>query len=200
MKRKIKLIVLALVVIGGAFLYAHIDKNIYLYNRDTALENYVQTGVLLEGESISQTFLCPEEVLDGINLKSAVVGNVENIVLKYTITDNETGEVTEGTVKGADIKANKFNPYMFQKIDHAKDRGYTLLLEAKGTDINNGVSFYVDQTENKVGQLTIREQKAEGALVVRLISHKFDMETFIVLLGFVAFITAFIKVLYKLFK
>lgn len=200
MKRKIKSIVIALAVTGLAFLYAHIDKNTYLYDRNADLESYVQTGVLLEGETISQTFFCQEKVLDGINLKSAVIGDAENVILEYMITDNKTGEVTGGTVKGTEINANKFNKYLFQRIDDAKDKSYTLVLKAAGTDINNGVSFYIDQTKNKEGQLSIREQEAQGSLVVRLVSHKFDVETFVVLLGFVAFIVTFIKVLYKLFR
>lgn len=200
MKRKIRLIVIALVVIGLAFLYAHIDKNTYLYDRNADLESYVQTGVLLEGETISQTFFCQEDVLDGINLKSAVIGNVDGVTLEYIITDNKTGEATGGTVKGTEINANKFNKYMFPKIENAKDKSYTLVLKETGTDINNGVSLYIDQTENKERQLSIREQETEGSLVVRLVSHKFDVETFVVLLGFAVFIVIFIKVLYKLFR
>ncbi|CUX33723.1 hypothetical protein [Clostridium sp. C105KSO13] len=200
MKKAIKSMVMVIVVAGLAFLYSHIEKNVYLYDRHSELESYVQTGVLLEGETISQTFSSKEEVLNGINLKSMVVGPPENVVLEYTITDNETGEATTETVQGTEIKSNKFNKYTFPEISNAKGREYTLTLKETGTNVNEGISFYVDTTENKEGTLTIRENETEGTLVVRLISHRFDTETFIVLLGFIAFIVVFIKVLYKLFK
>ena len=42
--------------------------------------------------------------------------------------------------------------------------------------------------------------ETQGALAARYISHRFDVETFVVLLGFVAFIVIFMKLLFKLFK
>jgi hypothetical protein len=200
MKRKIKSTAIALVIIGLAFLYAHIDKNTYLYDRNEDLENYSQTGVLLEGETISQTFFCKEDILDGINLKSVVVGDVSNVILEYAITDNDTGEVIKETIRGTEIKTNKFNQYMLQRIENTSNKSYTLTIKEAGADANNGISFYVSQTNPEDSQLSIREQETQGSLVVRLISHRFDTETFIVLLGFILFITIFIKVLYKLFK
>lgn len=199
MKKKIKSIAIALIVIALAFLYAHIDKNTYLYDRNAELESYVQTGVLQEGETISQTFFCREEALDGINLKSTIVGSVDNVLLEYAIIDNETGEITKETAKGTEIKNNKFNEYTFPRINGAKDKSYTLTLSETGTDLSNGVSFYIDSTKAKES-LSVKGNETQGSLVVRLISHRFDLETFIVLLGFIAFVVVFIKVLYGLFE
>ncbi len=200
MKRRIKSTAMVLVIIGLAFLYAHIDKNTYLYDRNEDLENYTQTGVLLEGETISQTFFCKEDILDGINLKSVVVGDASNVILEYAITDNETGEVVENSIQGTEVKNNKFNSFKFPEIKDTSNKSYTLTIRETGADANNGISFYVSQTNPEDSQLSIREQDTQGSLVVRLISHRFDTETFIVLLGFILFITIFIKVLYKLFK
>lgn len=200
MKKAIKSTAIVLIVAGLAFFYAHIDKNIYLYDRHSEMESYIQTGVLLEGETISQTFSSREKVLNGINLKSLVIGSTENVVLEYTIVDNETGEAAEGTIKAAEIKSNKFNKYTFPEINHAEGREYTLTLKETGTDVNNGISFYIDPSEDTDETLSVRKNETRGALVVRLISHRFDTETLIVLLGFITFIVVFIKVLYKLFK
>lgn len=200
MKKKIKMAVLFVVITILVFLYAHIDKNRYLYDTDTPSEDYVSTGVLLEGELITQTFVCEEEILDGINLKSTIVGSAENVALEYAVQDNGTNEIIGGTIQGTEIKNNKFNKYKFQRISGTKGREYTIILKATGTDENNGISFYVDPAENRQDTLFIKDQKSQGTLVARTLSHRFDLETFIVLLGFVAFVTGFIKVLYKLFK
>ena len=50
------------------------------------------------------------------------------------------------------------------------------------------------------GSKSWAKAEAQGALAARYISHRFDVETFVVLLGFVAFIVIFMKLLYKLFK
>ena len=56
------------------------------------------------------------------------------------------------------------------------------------------------QKEEGAQVLGIKNNETPGALAARYISHRFDVETFVVLLGFVAFIVIFMKLLYKLFK
>ena len=48
--------------------------------------------------------------------------------------------------------------------------------------------------------MNIKNNDTDGTLVTRIISHRFDVETFIVFLGIVAFVAMFMKVLYKFFK
>lgn len=200
MKKKIKSVILIAVVIALSFLYAHIDKNRYLYDRETPSETYAGTGILKDGEELKQTFVSEEDTLDGLNIKSTIVGNVDQVVLEYSVTDNQTGETAEGTIRGTDVKNNKFNQYKIPGISGAKGREYTIVLRETGSDEGNGITFYVDTSEHLKGSLTIRGEKTQGALVARTLSHRFDLETFIVLLGFVTFVVVFIRVLYKLFK
>lgn len=200
MKNKIKIAILVLAVVVLSFLYAHISKNTYLYDRSSGSEDFVGTGIIKEGEEITQGFISKEELLDGINLKATVNGNVENVVLKYTLRDNETGEEVHGSVKGTEVKNNKFNAYTFDRVEQAKGRSYTLVLTETGSDENNGISFYYSPQEQTEGDLIVKGESAQGVLAARTITDRFDLETFIVLLGFVAFVVGFIKVLYKLFK
>lgn len=162
MKKKIKIAVLFAVIAALVFLYAHIDKNRYLYDRDTQSEDYVGTGVLMDGEEISQTFVCEEEILDGINLKSTIVGSAEHVTLEYTVQDNETGVTESGIINGTEIKNNKFNKYKIQRISGAMGREYTITLKETGSDENNGISFYVDPTENSRDTLIIKEKRIRG--------------------------------------
>ena len=49
-------------------------------------------------------------------------------------------------------------------------------------------------------QLTVRDGGVDGVLVVRLLCHRFDVETFVVLLGIILFVAIFMKKLYKSFS
>ena len=189
MKKKISSAVLIAAILVGAFLYAHVDKNIYLYDRSLESEDFINTGILEAGETLEQTFTMKDEAIDGINLKISSVGNVEDVTLLGTLKDAGSNEkVSEFSVAGSEIKNNKIN----------KLKEYTLVLACEGSDEQNGLSFYV--TQGNVGKLTVKGNDTNGVLVSRMLCHRFDVETFIVLLGFVAFVYVFMRTLYKLFK
>lgn len=200
MKKSIRLLIIAFLILAFTFLYAHIAKNIYLYDRNTEAENYIGTGILLDGETITQTFVSKEDVIDGINLKASVAGNPADIKLVYKITDNASGASVKGTISGEKIKNNKFNELDIKSIKNAKGKSYTLLLKGEGADNSKGFSFYIDPAGNGGEKLTVKGNDTKGSLVVRTVTHRFDLETFVVLLGFILFVIVFIKVLYKLFK
>ncbi len=110
MKKKITVILLIAGVLVLAYLYAHIDKNTYLYDRNTDSADLTGTGILEEKEEILQSFTCAEDSIDGINLKAAVIGSPENVELQYALTDPESGEaIRQGKIQGLEIKNNKFN-------------------------------------------------------------------------------------------
>ena len=199
MKKKISRAVLIAAILAGAFLYAHVDKNIYLYDRSLESEDFINTGILEEGETLEQTFTMKDEAIDGINLKISSVGNVEDVTLLGTLKDAGSNEkVSEFSVAGSEIKNNKINKLKVPRVEDTKGKEYTLVLACEGSDEQNGLSFYV--TQGNVGKLTVKGNDTNGVLVSRMLCHRFDVETFIVLLGFVAFVYVFMRTLYKLFK
>lgn len=201
MKKNIMKILCVCIVVALAFLYAHIDKNSYLYNRNADSGVFINTGVLLEGEEISQTFVSDENTIDGVNLKVSIVGKVDEAVLKCAVVDNETLQITESSVKVSDLENNKFNKIKLPEIKNTKDKQFTLVLSVENTDEQQGLSFYYDPSlENSEQKLSVRGNEETGTIVARVICHRFDVETFVVLLGIIMFITVFLKVLYKLFK
>ena len=202
MKKYIKTGIGILIIVVLAFLYAHIDKNSYLYDRNADTSTFISTGTLLEGETISQGFVSEEEILSGINMKCSVLGDASDVEVQYSLRDIETGKaVASGSVKAGEINNNKFNQFWMEPIDSAKGKEYLLEITETGADAANGVSFYVvPQKEEGAQVLNIKNNETEGSLAVRYVSHRFDMETFVVLLGFAAFIVIFMKLLYKLFK
>ena len=69
MKKIVYMIILGVVVLGFSYIYAHIDKNSYIYDRNIDTGLYYGTGLLKNEETIEQTFVSKEEKINGINLK-----------------------------------------------------------------------------------------------------------------------------------
>lgn len=184
MKRKLGSIVFVIILLGASFWYAHIDKNTYLYDKSLDTSEFVQTGVLEPGDKLTQTFVSGEDTLEGINLKMSVSGDVSAVELKCSLINRETGEAVSGIIAGEEIKNSRFNRIDFSRIEGAEGKQFDLVLEETGSDSLNGISLYTGGED----------------LIVRTVSHRFDMETFAVLLGFEVFIGAFLYALYKLFE
>lgn len=200
MKKKIKLCVILCVVIVLSYFYAHIDKNSYLYDRNADTATFYGTNILSKDEEVRQRFVSEENTIDGINIKIATFGNVDDITLNYSVFDETSVEVSRSEVKGSKIENNKFNQLELPTIAETKGKPYTLVLSVENCDEQNGIGFYIEPKSKENNLLTIRDTVMESTLVARIISHRFDVETFIVLLGIIAFVVMFMKVLYKFFK
>lgn len=201
MKKKLGFILLGICLLVSAYLYAHIDKNTYLYDRNTDSADFIGTGILKENEEITQTFTCTEDSLDGINLKATLNGDAGHVKVEYSLADAKSGEtVRTASVLGSEIKNNKFNKLNFETLTGTSGKRFILKLTESGTDDNTGVSFYLDARDEYEDKLVIKGNDTQGMMIVRLITHRFDWETFVVLLGIAAFIAVFMTMLYKLFK
>ena len=132
MKKKITVILLIAGVLVLAYLYAHIDKNTYLYDRNTDSADLTGTGILEEKEEILQSFTCAEDSIDGINLKATVIGSPENVELQYALTDPESGEaIRQGKIQGfGDQKTTSSTKLKFSGIKG--NQGEKLYPEADG--------------------------------------------------------------------
>lgn len=190
--------VCAIVVLS--YFYAHIDYNSYIYNRNADTSTFYGTGVLLENEIVTQTFVAEENTIDGLNIKVAIFGNVEEVLLQCSVLDENQKELSLVQVKGSELESNKFNKIEIPTITDTKDKKFTLVMIPENSDEQNGIGFYIDPSNYTEQQLNVKNNEAEGMLVARIISHRFDMETFVVLLGIIAFVTLFMKILYKFFK
>lgn len=200
MKKTVKAVIGILIVLVVAFLYAHIDKNVYLYDRNADTDSFIGTGIIVDNE-LSQTFICQEEVLDGINMKSSVFGDVSEVSIEYSLSDYSAGEVVaSGVVQGTDIKNNKFHNYPINHITGAKGKKYVFTVSEVGADTQKGIGFYSAPQQETDTELVINGSRVEGTLIARTISHRFDLETFFVFLLFVVYIVVFMKFLYRLFK
>lgn len=194
----IKKVIIGVIVIALAYMYSHIDKNYYLYDRHT--DSYNGIGVLGEDEEIKQAFVSESQTIDGINIKITTVGDIEDVFLHYFLVDENTGDIVAGKVAATELKNNKFNCLDIPKVENTEGKEYAVILTAENSDEENGVSFYSVPGTQEGQELHIDEEKQEGTLAMRVICHRFDVETFVVLLGIMLFIGVFMKTLYKSFR
>ena len=199
MKEKIKKIVICMIILVIAFLYSHIDKNVMIYDKNVDTSEYISTGVLVNKE-ISQEFVSQEDELDGINAKCTVIGDPSKIDIEYKIVQVDTGREIAGKVNADKISNSKFYKFEFEKISGCKGKAFVFTIRESGANENNGIAFHYEGKQEKNTQLNIDDQKVKGTMIIRTISHRFDVETFIVLLAFILYIAIFMKMLYRLFK
>lgn len=195
--KKIKKIILVIIVLVLVFLYAHVDNTTDLYHTSTETTQYVATNVVYDG-TVEQTFVSDEDVLDGVSLKSGIVGDCSGVVLHYSLVDQSGEIVAEGSVEANKIKDKKFYKYKFPQIKNCKGKEYTFKIEQTGATENQGIIFYVDPTVEDT--VIAGNENIEGILVAKLISHRFDVKTYVIVLVLISYLVCFTKLLYKLFK
>lgn len=200
MKQKIGRIVIGIVIIFAVFGYAHIAKTHNVYDSDIDTSEYKDTNVCLN-EEVAQTFICQENYLDGVRVKSRIIGEAKNVEIDYSLTDKETNaQLVHGTVKGDQIKNGKFFEFPFDRIKSTRGKEYEFKIAEKGEDGENSVNFCYTVKQEKNTNMSLNGEELEGTVVLRTVTNRFDLETFCVLLIFILYIIAFMKFLYKLFR
>ncbi|MEG1137040.1 MAG: hypothetical protein RSD97_00695 [Lachnospiraceae bacterium] len=200
MKKKFKIVVGLMILIAAAYLYAHIDKTTIIYNEDLDSSEYKNTGVLIN-KSIEQSFVCSEDVLDGMRVKCGVLGDVSGVQLKYSLINMKTKKLeAESIVDAAEIKNSKFFDLRFDQISGCKGKSYQVIIEAVGAATDKGFNLFFTPGIEKHTNLFVGTDNIDGTLVLKTLSHRFDLETFTVVLFFALYIILFLKFLYKLFR
>lgn len=199
MKKTLKQIIWCVFLIGFAFIYSYIDKPHEIYNAEIDNSLYLNTGILFE-QTLQQEFKTEEEKLDGIQIKCATFGERDNVEVRFAISEKGSDKsLREGSIKGVEAKNNKFLKIQFDTIEKTKGKTYVLSITEVGTDENNGLAFYLENS--KVGnEYTIDGDNRDGVLIAKAVTHRFDLETFIIMLFFEVYLILFMKIMGKLFK
>ena len=200
MKKRIVTCLVICVVLVLSYFYSYIDNNAYIYNKDADEASFFATGTLNGEEELTQSFVSQEDSIDGINIKVELLGSVENVILHYALFDEKLNEVYEGKISATELDSHKFNVLKTSKISNTKGKEYTLVLSEENTDLQNGVSFYLSPGRQNEQDLIIKGNETDATLVTRLICNRFDLETYVVLIGMITFVAVFMKILYKMFK
>lgn len=197
---KLKKIVSIIIILILAFLYAHIAKANNIYDKKVDNSEYLSTGVVCEGV-IEQKFVCVEDTLDGVKAKVQVIGDVQDVKIKYGLIDNQSGKcIAEGMIEAKDIKPSKFYTFSFDTLSGTRKKEYTFFFENLNAEENRGIGIFFQPTAQKGTELIISGNRTEGTLILKTITDRFDVETFVILLIFVVYIVVFMRFLYKLFK
>ena len=199
MKKKLSWIILAVILIAFTGIYSVVDKNNGIYDRQVDASEYASIG-LEKGESLKQEFVTNEDKLDGISIKMSVSGKAEDKSISYTLKDEDNNIVASGETSLENMKPGKFFKLKFDCIEGCRGHKYIFELTIDQCDKDNQVIVYAVPGEDKEAVLSISGENVEGVMVLRTITHKFDIETFAVTAVFVLYVILFIRWLSKLFK
>ena len=199
MKKKLSMIVFAAVLIAFTCMYAIVDKNNAIYDRAVDTSQYVALG-LEQGEMVSQSFVSTEDKLDGINIKMSVSGQANDKKISYVLKDDTGKTVTLGDASLEKIKAGRFFSLKFDELTGCKGKRYTFELTVEQCEKDTQVIVYAVPGASKDSLLVVKGEKADGVMVLRTVTHRFDVETFIVTALFILYVIFFIRWLSKVFK
>lgn len=182
MKKKKKIVAMILVLMF-ALVYAYVAKTTMIYNK--SVDEYVALGVQ---DNVEQIVVCKENTWDGVDIKCQTTGESMGGEIKMTIVDIENGQIKAEVVKNiAELKNGKFNRFWFSKIKECKGKTYKIMFEnVKGKEVQGeGVSFLAQK---------------DGTLLLKMVTKKFDIETFVMFVVILAYIVLFFRLLYRLFS
>lgn len=186
MKKRMKRILGIILLIVFAFFYAHIAKVHNIYNKEIDPSAYSNTGVLTQ-LGVQQEFVCEEEHLDGIRIKSTVFNSAENTKLQYQLKNLSTGVVVAtGEVEGKEIKNSKFFEFSFDRVENCKEVPFEFSVYTNvPLGETSGAGFSYEQAKEENTSLTVAGEKVEnGTLILKTVTQRFDVETFCVFLIF----------------
>lgn len=199
MKKKLSYIILAVVLTAFAGVYAIVDKNNSVYDRTVDTSAYVALG-LEDGESVSQTFTSKEEKLDALSIKMSYSGDQAGKLVSYALKDEKGQEVQAGEFTLDKLKAGKFFRIELDTMNGCKGKTYTLDLTVEQCEKNAQVTVYAVPGAAEDAPLTVKGEAGEGVMVLRTVTHRFDVETFVVTLVFILYVIVFLRWLAKVFK
>ena len=201
MKSKIKILVIGIVIIFAAVVYSFVDKTVSIYDVQCDTSDF-QAVTLEKGIIFSQTFQCTEEYLDGISMKITADNVPDNSLVKIHYNLTEVGaekESVQGEVSLEELKSGSFFKLRFERISGCEGKEYVLQISLEECPVGNVHLFYTPGVETNT-KLAYDSEAIDGTQVMRTLTHRFDVETFIVTLVFDAYITLFMRWLYKLFQ
>lgn len=190
--KQIKRIVVCVLVILAAFLYAHIAKTNAVYDRQSDSSTYgitENTGFVIE-----QEFVCREDTLDAIQVKCQAQ-QTEEADVTLTLTDMESGKKVAGSTKDlSEIESGKWNTFSFATVENCKGKTYQMRLEGES------LTCFVQQSIQPETKLYVNGEEQDGTLLMKTVTKRFDMETFGVFLILVLYVYVFFRFLNRLFS
>jgi len=200
MKRQFKVMTGILIIVLISYLYAHINRVHDIYKRDVDISAAANNTTLIN-DIIQQEFVSGEATLDGVRIKPNVRGGLEGISFAFTLDHLATGErVAEGSISAEHLSGSQFLEFYFDTVENAAGQKYLFTTYIENERDQELMGFLYDSTTAEYTSLIINGEERNGTLILRTVTSRFDLETFVVTIAFFAYIVLFMKYLYKLFK
>lgn len=199
MKSKIKVMVSSIIFIFVAFVYAHISKTTAIYDKEIDTSEYGNTGALIDTE-VRQEFICYEKTLDAIRIKCALNGNPKGTFLRYTLEDIDANKVVaEGKVDASAAKVTKMFEFRFDTVENTANKHYRFIVNPEGASEEGALSFAFEHKVEENTNMSLDGEEIDGTIILKMVTDRFDIETFVVVLIFGIYTVFFFNFLYKLF-
>ena len=130
----------------------------------------------------------------------SVSGQADEKKISYVLKDEDDKKVASGSASLEKIKAGKFFTLKFDELTGCKGKTYTFELTAEQCEKDAQIIVYAVPGADKEAPLEVKGEKAVGVMVLRTITHRFDIETFVVTAIFILYVIFFIRWLSKVFK
>lgn len=200
MKKKIQLGICGIVIVIAVFCYAHIAKAHNIFDSKIDASDYKATTFYMD-KKVVQQFRSSEDTLDAMRVKTRIAGNTDQIQVKYALLDVDSEKtLASGQVSGEEFKDSKFFEFVFDTVSDCKNKDFKFVIEEIGNTAENYIDFCYTDIQQADTKLQLGEDAVEGTLVMKTVTNRFDIETFCVLLIFVAYIVVFLKFLYRMFR
>lgn len=202
MKKSVKYIIVAAVIVGISFLYAHVGKKVPVYDKTVDSSLYGNMGELTVDLQVQQEFVCEKPVLSGISIMCATYGNTLTSTYQYQILDAENGEVARtGSFNAGQVKNGAYYTIEFEAIDGCKDKRFIFTLVSDNAEPGNALTVYNVPKSGEDADLHLNtDEFPNNTLAMRTVSDMFDIETFVSVIFCLTYLYVFIIVLYKFFS
>jgi len=202
MKKKLTRIIIFIIIIVISVIHAYGDWKESIYDTSIGSNSYGTVGEMYNNTVVTQEFQGRYNGFSGLSIRTATFDRENHSTLTYVIREKDTDKiVAEGTVDAAGLENNAFHTIAFDAIENSKNRKYILEIQDNDAKSENGITIsFTEKGENSEQLLVNGVELEEQALVMKVVTTRFNVEDFIVFLGAILYIVLFIKLLNKFFK
>lgn len=203
--KKIKYSIIIIILLALNFVYSFTTKEQRIYDKTVEEGYYTNVGQIAESTIITQTFLCEKSSLTAFEIKFGNFGRTNQTELFYRLEEIQGDVVAEGTFDASEIDNNTFYKIKLPEKIESKNKEYKLVIGDNETSAGAGVTILKTSKSSHGLDLSVEGKYAEKvseteALVMKILTYAFSLETFIILIFFEIFVVFFVKVLYKFLK
>lgn len=207
----VKRMILVILVLVLAAFYSYGIWPRAIYDSSIGSGSYEVTGALTGDMAVEQQFQCEDNGFSGITIKLTKQDNAVIGEYQWLVQDVEAGTVigsgiiNETSTENEDFESGNVQKQgvvelEFPRVENSKGKNYVLSIVAQDVRDDQAMAVYITEKGETGSKLTVEQQEIEKACVVKVEYRRFNVETFIVFLVIMAYLLAFIRFMYKLFR